>query len=201
MSRNLPYGFRDILPDEFAANAAVEKALSDVFSSFGYERVQTSTLENYETCAQHLGVDDMKNAFKFSDGDGTLVAMRPDVTMQICRLAPNLIGDINRVYYCMNSFENAVSATGARAREFLQCGAELLGESGEGGDVEMIQLAVSALKHAGLEHFLIEIGHVGFFDGLVEKNGLKPEEAKYLRTLIDSKDALGAELTAALRSD
>lgn len=182
------------MPDEYNTKAKVENALCGVFSSFGYERVSTSTLENYDVCESALGSAELKSAFKFADGDGSLVVMRPDVTMQVCRLAPNLRGGLNRVYYCLNSFENEISASGARSREFSQCGAELLGKSGAEGDIEAIELAVRALGVAGLNDFLIEIGHIGLFESLAEDAGLDAEKTKKLRALIDSKDAIGAEM-------
>ena len=62
------------------------------------------------------------------------------------------------------------------------------------GDGEVIATAIQCFLNLGLEDFLIEIGQVEFFKGLVEDAGLNPEEAEQLRLLIEEKNQLMLEM-------
>lgn len=84
---------------------------------------------------------------------------------------------LQRMYYSLDSFEYLRDTNSSRDREFAQTGIELIGESGEDGEVEVLSMAVDALRAAGLENFKIELGHVGFFEGLAESVGLDPASA------------------------
>jgi len=86
----------------------------------------------------------------------------------------------------------------ARTREFAQVGVEILGKSGVQGDIEAVLLAIEALRAAGLTDFLIDIGHIDFFYGILSGLGLTEPETADLKRCIGLKDAFGTE---ALLSD
>ena len=72
-------------------------------------------------------------------------------------------------------------------------GAELIGDQSIDADVEMIALAVRLLLAAGLTEFQIDVGHVGFFKGLIEECGMNEEKEQTLRELIENKNYFGVE--------
>lgn len=53
----------------------------------------------------------------------------------------------------------------------------------------------TALPAAGVENFIIDVGHVGFFKGLLEGSGLSAEEAEEVRGYVNAKDAINTELS------
>ena len=57
----------------------------------------------------------------------------------------------------------------------------------------MIALAVHLLLAAGLTEFQIDVGHVGFFKGLIEEAGMDEEKTQDLRELIENKNYFGVE--------
>ena len=60
-------------------------------------------------------------------------------------------------------------------------------------DAEIIALLVESLKASGLEEFLVEIGHVNFYKGLIEESGLDEEAEFNLREMIINKNDFGVE--------
>lgn len=194
MSAKLPFGVSDTLVDETYEKNKIETKLSSVFGSYGYNEVVPATLEYYDSFLPALGKDGMKNTFKLQDKDGELLVLRPDPTVQILRLASRMSGDVKRVRYHLNSFEYLTDTNSSRTREFSQTGVELMGRTGIDGDVEIIEMSVNALRACGLKSFVLEIGHVGFFEGLLTECVLNDEKTHTLRKLIASKDSLGTEL-------
>ncbi len=192
----LPYGVQDYLPEECFNKELVEKKLSEVFYKNGYERVETSALEYFDLFDGILPPSAINKMFKMTDSDGSLLVLRPDTTLQICRMATgNLdMSGINRLYYCENSFEFLTDNSTARTREFAQVGVELLGNTGVDGDIEIILTAIEALKAAGLKDFLIDIGNLDYFGGMIEECGFDASDAKEITGYINNKDVLGLEM-------
>ena len=192
----LPYGVQDYLPEECYNKELVEKKLSEVFYKNGYERVETSSLEYFDLFDGILPHGTINKMFKMTDSDGSLLVLRPDTTLQICRMAAGGLntGEVNRLYYCENSFEVLPDNSTARTREFAQAGVELLGRTGIEGDIEIILTAIEALKAAGLKDFLIDIGNLDYFNGLAEECGLCSSDAKDIAGYINNKDILGLEM-------
>lgn len=192
MNGRLPFGIYDTLADELYTKTQMEKKLNDAFSSFGYQPIQPASIEYYDNYTGVLDDNDLKRRFKLTDRDGSLLTLRSDPTLQICRLSSKLASGVNRVSYTLNSFEYFPESSAIRSREFAQSGVELLGETGIDGDVEIVQLSIAALKNAGLSDFILEIGHAGFFEGILSECGLT--DTSQLRALINAKDSLGVEI-------
>ena len=172
----LPYGVQDYLPDECYHKNLAERRICNTFSSFGYERIETPALEYSDLYA---GVVPMERMFKLTDNDGGLLVLRPDTTLQVCRMAAKMrFSGVKKLYYTENSFEYLPNVYTSRTREFAQAGVELLGESGADGDVEVITLAIEAFLSTGLKDFLIEIGDVRFFKCIMRGCGLDEADAR-----------------------
>ncbi|MCI8434857.1 MAG: ATP phosphoribosyltransferase regulatory subunit [Clostridia bacterium] len=192
MKKTLPYGVQDYLPDECYNKQNVEARIGATFSACGYDRVETPTFEYYDMYADVLASSD--RMFKLTDNDGSLLVLRPDITLQICRIAAKMRPGVKRLYYKANSYEYLPNIHSARTREFAQTGVELLGETGIEGNVEIVKLAIESLLAAGLDDFLIEIGDVRYFKCLMAECGLVKEDAETLKELVNRKDSLGIEL-------
>ncbi len=191
----LPYGFQDFLPDECYNKNLLELKLSDLYKNYGYLKIETPTVEYYDTFHDVYRPEKLKKMFKLTDSDGSLLALRPDITLQICRMSSGLDSNYaQRLFYCENSFEYSDSHDTARSREFAQIGVELLGNSGSDGEAEIVSLAIESFLCAGLERFTVEIGDNRFFKSLIADSGLNKAETDELTELINKKDALGTEM-------
>lgn len=184
------------MPQECYNKKIVEDKLSKVFTLHGFSMVQTSSLEYFDLFNEIFDSKNINRMFKMTDNDGGLLVLRPDITLQICRMVATKfdINQINKLYYVENSFEYLPNTSTARSREFEQAGIEMLGKSGFAGDLEILTAAIEGFKACGLEDFLLEIGQVQFFNGLMQEGGVNSEDAKILRGLVNKKDMLGVEL-------
>ncbi len=192
----LPFGVQDYMPQECYNKNLTQEKLAETFVQHGFVRVETPAIEYYNVYDEILSRAAVHKTFKMTDSDGSLLILRPDPTLQICRMAAAKLQSegIHKVYYLENSYEYLSDPSTARSREFAQAGVELLGTSGTAGDVEIIVVAIESLLAAGLDDFLLEIGQVAYFNGLTSEAGMTENDAETLRALVNKKDMLGVEL-------
>lgn len=188
-----PNGVNDILPDECAVKKEIESTIWSVFSSIGYKEVETPTFEYYDCYGGVDGQISQENMFKFFDEQGRILALRPDFTTSIARMAATKTQNAAmplRYLYTGNVFR-VEQTQGARQREFTQSGIELIGSYSPAADAEVISAAMEAVMAVGIEEFSMEIGQIAFFNGLVKQAGLDEKSTEKLRERIDSKDSVG----------
>ena len=87
-----PRGFRDVLFAEAAERRWVAGAIGEAFMRYGYEFVETPVLEEYRTLEAVAGSSLEGTAFRMVDLDGSLLALRPEMTLPIARLAASRLG-------------------------------------------------------------------------------------------------------------
>lgn len=128
-------GLRDVLPVEAADRRRLKNAALDAFGAWGYSEIATPTFERYEDLVRESGDRVAKEFFRFFDLDGTLMALRPEMTTPIARLVGQHMADALepvRLCYAAQVFREAPTLLG-QAREFTQVGAELVGPLGTAG--------------------------------------------------------------------
>ena len=173
-----PAGFRDVLAQEAVERERIGAAVRDLFSSRGYVPIETPTLEVMDV--MRAGGHMTGVPFKFFDSQGDLLAMRPDVTLQVARMcATRLAGQPGpfRFRYQQRVFREAEGQMRAAAREVTQMGVECIGPSGAEGDAEVLQLFCEALQTAGVRDFTISVATVGVLRALISASGATDEWA------------------------
>lgn len=133
-----------------------------VFESWGYARIITPLFECADVLERGLGEDARAAAIRFVEpGTGEVVALRPDITPQVARIAATRMSDVvGPMRFC---YDGAVtrSSNGARnQREILQAGAELVDAPSPDGDAEIIAVAAAALATVGVDDVRLDLGHV-----------------------------------------
>ncbi len=188
-----PNGVNDILPDDCTVKKEIEAAIWSVFSSIGYKEVETPSFEYYDCYADVNGQISQEHMFKFFDEHGRILALRPDFTTSIARMASTKApeGAYPLRYLYTGSVFRVEQTQGARQREFTQSGIELIGSYSPAADAEVISAAMEAVMAVGIEDFSMEIGQIAFFNGLVQQAGLDEKSIEKLRERIDSKDSVG----------
>ena len=189
----LPEGVRDILPDECERLDALEARLRGKFAAAGFRFVRSAGLEYYDTYAGIRSAVGQEKMFKLTDKDGRLIVLLPDMTLACARIAATkLRAESARLCYFTDVYD--FSAGGNSDREVFQAGVELFGEGGAEADAAVISFAAGCLREAGLQEFIIDVGHVGFYKGLLEGSGLSEAAAEEIRGYINAKDAVNTEI-------
>lgn len=187
---NTPEGTRDRLFAECCERRRVQAALTRLFEQRGYAEIITPEVEFYDLFLMSGNPMPQESMLKIIDRSGKICVMRPDCTTPIARVAATKLRDMvfpQRLYYNQTIFRSS-SANMGGSSEIAQCGVELIGAGGLRADVEMVAIAVDALRSCGLEHFHIELGHVGFFHSLTEGLSMSCEQVEQMRQLIESKN-------------
>jgi len=193
-----PGGFRDTLPGECASALRLTGALRSLFESWGYSAIETPMLETYDLFSRPPAALPQQRLWKTIAPDGRILVIRPDSTTPAVRLACSRLADSPlplRLFYQQSVLRYTGLDRNARESvESRQAGVELLGATAPEADAEVVALAIQSLREAGLSDFRIDIGHVGFFKGLMEESGIEPGTIERLRTLVEEKNQLAIAL-------
>lgn len=189
-----PEGVQDILFESCRQKRILEDRVRKTFRLNGYREIETPTIEFYDVFSEN-GLIKQESMYKFCDSKGRLLALRPDFTVPVARIAATRLKDEVfpiKCCYIGNTF-SFDELGGGRQNEFTQAGCELLGINSPDADAEIIATAIEALKATGIEEFQIDIGQVGFFKGLMEESGLDENGIEEVREFIDQKNLVGVE--------
>lgn len=190
-----PDGVYDYLPPDAAIHNQLKKSVTREFEAWGYNCVEAPMLEYYELYnSAEINADE--EMFKLVDGKGCLLALRPDITTSVARMAAVKMSAEAlplRLSYAGDVFRFGVKEV-KQMTQRSQIGVELLGDHAVSADAEVIALAITALKRVGLQNFQIEIGQVSFFKGLMKEAGLDSDTAEAVRELVEQKNMLGIEM-------
>lgn len=187
-----PVGMRDTLPQLFETKSRIQEQMKEELKLWGYQSIETPTLEFYETVGVASAILDQQ-LFKLLDQRGNTLVLRPDMTAPIARLAASSLKNESlplRLTYAANLFRSQHDE-GGRPAEFEQIGVELIGDETSSADGEVIALMIAALKNAGLGHFKIAIGHVGYVNALLIDIVGNEERANTLRRYLYEKNYVG----------
>ena len=187
---NTPEGTRDRLFSECLERRQVQSALIKLFRRRGYTEVITPEVEFYDLFVQSGNPIPQEAMLKIIDRSGKIMVMRPDSTAPIARVAATKLKALalpQRLYYDQTVFRDRLAHAGG-SREIAQCGVEMIGANGIKADLEMVAMAVDALRACGLERFHVELGHSGFFLSLTAGLELWGSRQEKMRTLIEDKN-------------
>jgi ATP phosphoribosyltransferase regulatory subunit len=173
----------------------IEDEAMSVFAGWSYEEITTPALDYYALFERGMGRDEARRAFRLTDLDGSLLALRPDVTSSVARSAATLFADRPRplrLSYAANVFRQQTPSHAEWRRETTQLGCELIGANSFRADIEVLAIAAEILSGLGLEHSCITLSSAEIFNGIAANLSLDMEQREVMRRLIDMKD--GGEL-------
>jgi ATP phosphoribosyltransferase regulatory subunit len=189
----IPSGLRYYIGDEARLRRAVEDMAMAVFDGWSYEEVITPSVDYYALFEHGMGQMEAQRAFRFTDNDGRLLALRPDVTSSVARAAATLLVEKRRplrLCYAAPVFKQQQQSHAEWRRESTQLGCELIGASGKVGDLEVLAIAAEILQRLGFkESYRITINDVEIFNGIAGRLELDELAREEMRRLIDTRDA------------
>lgn len=156
MKLQTPKGFRDFLPQDALKRKAVIDRIVSVFERFGFDPLETPTVEYEETLQGKYGEEE-RLIYKFQTNGGDYLALKYDQTVPLARVvaqwgpvgAQKLSLPFKR-YQIQSAFRGENTQKG-RYREFLQCDADIVGVSSPLADAEIVSLAYEIYHSLGLD--------------------------------------------------
>ena len=197
----IPSGVRYYFGSEAHLRRAIEHAAMTIFKAWSYEEITPPTVDYYSLFERGMGSVEAQDAFRFTDTDGKLLALRPDVTSGIARAAATLMAKRERPLrfsYAAPVFRLRAESHAEWRRESTQIGCELIGRNGCAADMEVLAIAVEILSFLGLDgSYTITINDLEIFNGIVGSLGLDATAQEELRELVDTRNARDLELFLA----
>jgi histidyl-tRNA synthetase len=193
----LPKGFRDFLPATMQKREYVFGIVRDVFHLYGFEPLQTPTLELRETLFGKYG-EDAENLIydaKHQRGEASEpLAMRYDLTVPLARVVAMYENDLKLPFkrYQISPVWRGERPQRGRYREFYQCDADIVGVAGMSADAELVSLACTALLRLGFQTFTVKINSRKLLTAMGIYSGVPSEQLPDLYRSVDKFDKIGA---------
>lgn len=200
MTPLLPSGFADRLPPHADAAAAIEARVLAVTASYGYERAEPPLAEYADALGSRLKAGGLRDAVRFVDPvSQQTLAIRPDLTAQIARIAATRMGHHPRPVR-LSYAGPVLKLRGPQlspARERRQIGCELIGLDTVAAAIEVVGVAAEALAAAGATGLSIDLTLPDLVDTLAAGPlPVAPDRIGALRERLDAKDAGGVAAIA-----
>jgi ATP phosphoribosyltransferase regulatory subunit len=190
----VPAGAQCFVGDEVRRRRAIEARVLSVFEGWDYEEIIPPLVDYADVFA---GGTLASKTYSFLGRDGSLLALRPDFTSLLAKIAAGRLLDRPaplRLYYSGEVLRYEPPRAGAES-ELFQMGLEHLGGAGPAADAEVLTVAAECLDAVGAQGFVLALGHVGVFAGLAAAAGLGSREVEALRESVSRRDTDGvAEL-------
>jgi histidyl-tRNA synthetase len=183
-------GMRDLLPEEAAMlNHVIAKA-RETAELYGYGEVITPLVEPYELLSAKSGEEIRQRMFIFKDLGDRTVALRPEFTASIARLATTTLKTEPKPLriFSVGSVYRYDEPQRGRYREFWQSNFELMGSNKPEADAEAILLTNSLMKAIGLQNYTFKIGHIGVIRGILSQENVDDKVQNAILQLMDKKE-------------
>ena len=139
-------------------------ALRELYHRHGYLPYRMSKFEPYDLYAGNKSFLVSENVLTFTDTDGRLMALKPDVTLSIVKNISDASGVFQKVYYQENVCRTSPTAMGFH--EIMQTGLECIGALDLLSMAEVLALAAQSLRLLSSE-WLLDLGHMGLVSSLL----------------------------------
>lgn len=162
MKQNQPQllkGFRDFLPEEKRKRDFVMRKTTDIFEKYGFDPLETPTIEYRETIMGKYGDEADKLVYEFKDKGDRDVALRYDQTVPTARVIAMYQNDLPmpfRRYQAQNVFRADKPQRG-RYREFTQCDIDIFGSKDPMADAEILACTYAAYKSVGFSNVILRV--------------------------------------------
>jgi len=175
----------DILDGILKFDEQIIFRLRKLYNEFGYSQYKMNRFEEYELYAENKAFLPSKDILTFTDINGKLMALRPDVTLSIVKYAKDN-NKLSKLYYN----ENIYRSDGSEFKEQMQVGLECIGYIDVNIMGEVLLLAKRSLDTLS-ENYKLDVSHIGYLNGLLESENLTQEQKKEVAVLLSEKNSSG----------
>ncbi|MBU1118090.1 histidine--tRNA ligase [Patescibacteria group bacterium] len=197
MKNDLPQtlkGFRDFLPETMAVRNYVKNLFVEVFDNFGFEPLETPTLEYASTLMGKYGKEADKLVYNFQDQGERQIGLRYDLTVPTAKVLAIYGNQIPMPFkrYQIQSVWRADKPQKGRYREILQCDIDTFGTSSPIADAEIVAVISTVLQKLNFKKYSIRINSRNVLKNILEKSDIKKDQISALQSL-DKFQKIGEE--------
>ena len=192
----VPPGVQCFVGAEARRRRRIEETVVSVFEGWDYEEI-IPPLFDYADVFATPGL--AARTYSFVGRDGSLLALRPDFTSLLAKIAAGRLAHRPppiRLYYSGEVLRYEPPKAG-RQSELFQMGLEHLGGDSRAADAEILAIAGECVERLGIGGWVLALGHVGAFHGLIRALALDEATADMVGQRVEAKDPDGVRAVLA----
>lgn len=139
--------------------------LRSLYRNLGYCQYKMSKFEEYALYVKNKDFLVSDGIISFTDTNGRLLALKPDVTLSIINNSKDVPGSVQKLYYDENVYR--ISKSSRAYKEIRQTGLECIGDVGLLEICEVLLLAVRSLESIS-ENYIFELSHEGVVESILD---------------------------------
>ncbi len=194
-------GFRDFYPDLCAVRNYVFAAWRDVARRYGFVEYEIPVLEPTALYKRKSGDEIVKQLFHFEDGGEREVALRPETTPSLARMAAARQRDYRKPmkWFQIGACFRYEKPQKGRGREFYQFNCDILGEKSSAADADLIALAIDVMLGLGFRagDFRVRLSDRNAWGDFLRRENVSEESTAAFLQVIDKLEREKEEVTAA----
>jgi len=151
-------GFRDFLPEAVRQRQYVSNKIKEAFELYGFEPLETPTLEYASLLLGKYGDEADKLVYTFEDRGERQVGLRYDQTVPTARVLSQYQNELPKYFrrYQIQNVFRADKPQKGRYREFTQCDCDIFGSESILADAELLATIDAVFKNLGFKSIVIE---------------------------------------------
>ncbi len=197
---------RDFLPADVRKRNYVIGVIKQVYESYGFEPLETPSVENLETLMGKYGEEGNQLVFKIlkrgekldiSKGESGLadLALRYDLTVPLARVVANYRNELPKFFkrYQIQPVWRADRPARGRYREFYQCDVDAIGSSSMIVEAELISAVCEILRRLGFDDFIVKLNSRKILTDMLDSASIPVGKHTDALVAIDKLDKIGRD--------
>ena len=164
--------------------------LCELYGKFGYTQYKMSKFEEYDLYVRNKSFLISDSVITFTDTNGKLMALKPDVTLSIVKNSLDIPGYVQKLYYDEHVYR--ISDKTSAYKEIPQVGLECLGDIDDYCISEVLSLAAQSLSTFD-EDYILDISNLDILSLVLDRIGISESGRRALIECISKKDIHDAE--------
>ena len=208
LSKKPVTGMKDILPEEMQIRDYVIGVIKETYGAFGFTSIETPCVENIENLSNKQGGENEKLIFKIlkrgeklnletAESEKDLVdgGLRYDLTVPLVRFYSNHANELPNPFKAlqMGNVWRADRPQRGRYRQFMQCDIDILGESSNLAEIELILATTTTLGKLGFKNFQIRINERRILKAMAAYSGFAEDSYDSVFITLDKMDKIGLD--------
>lgn len=171
-------------PETLTTQERILFSLRELYLSYGYRPYKVGKFEDYDLYMRNKKFLASEQVLTFSDTNGKLKALKPDVTLSIVKNAKD-DGRVQKLCYTETVYRVPRNAYGFR--EIMQTGLECIGRVDDYAAGEVLMLAAQSLNLIS-ERYVLDVSDVGVLSGVLAEEPIGDGECARLLSLVGEKN-------------
>ena len=164
--------------------------LRELYGKYGYTQYKMSKFEEYDLYVRNKSFLVSDSVITFTDTNGKLMALKPDVTLSIVKNSRDIPGYVQKLYYDEHVYR--ISDRTSAYKEIPQVGLECLGDIDDYCIAEVLALAAQSLATFD-KNYILDISHLGILSFVLDRIGISEGGRRSLLECVSKKDMHDAE--------